>query len=333
MRTWKLDTLAEKKCDAVLIPSSGDAPDMNLQYYSGMDARQAGGTVLWKVGREPILITRDTKQKRRARLVPKKGEDTVYRELKKRRAKKIGVNMDYLPASAAKRIRKKSGARLVDISKELKKVRAVKERGEIKNISMACAETRGVLKKLPLLGRTEKAVYAELVSGYAKRGLALAFDPIVAAGKSTTLIHTRPTAKRIGKKDTVIIDTGCIVGGYCSDITVTRCGSPDKRTEKMLLAVFGASRLALREAQPGMKAKELYELVKKGFGNYAKYWPYGLGHGVGLAIHESPSLGPESDDVLEEGMVFTLEPGLVGPGQGARIEYTGVLTSKGFKAL
>ncbi|MFC2175074.1 M24 family metallopeptidase [archaeon] len=333
MRTHKLDELVGKKCDTVLIPSSGMAPDMNLQYYSGIDATQAGGAVLWRVGKDPVLVARDSKQKRKAKLVVRKDQKTVYRELKKRRAKRIGVNMDYLSVNAAKKIRKESGAKLVDISKELKQVRAIKEKGELKSISLACGETRKALKKLRLLGRSEKAVYADLVSSYAARGLPLAFDPIVAAGKNTGLIHTRPTATRIGKRDCVIIDTGCRVNGYCSDITITRCEAPDSRTEGMLLSVFEASKLALREARPGMKAKDLCESVKACFGRRAKYWAYGLGHGIGLGVHESPSLSLESDDVLEAGMVFTLEPGLVGPGQGARIEYTGVLTKNGFRVL
>ena len=333
MRTHKLDELVANKCDTVFVTSMGDMPDMNLQYYSGMDAQHASGAVMWKIGKEPVLVTRDTKQKRKVRLVAKRNNDTVYKELKKKRPKRIGVNMDYLPVNWVKRIRKKAGVRLVDISKELKQVRAIKEKGEIKNISAACGETRKALKKLKTVGRTEAEVYQDLVSFYAGKGLGLAFDPIVAAGKNTRLIHTRATRKRIGKRDSVIIDTGCRVNGYCSDITITKCASPDARTEKMLLRVFEANRLARSEVRPGMKAKELCEMVKDCFGKYSKYWVYGLGHGVGLSIHEFPSLSLESDDVLKEGMVFTIEPGLVGPGQGARIEHTGVLTKKGFRVL
>ncbi len=333
MRTNKLDALIKKKCDTVFITSMGDMPDMNLQYYSGIDAEHASGAVMWKIGKEPVLVTRDSKQKKRVRLVTKKDAETVYTELKKIRPKKIGVNMNYLPVNWVKRIKKKSGAKLVDISKELNQVRVIKEKQEIKNISKACDVTRKILNKINLVGRTEAEVYQELVSFYAGKSLPVSFDPIVASGKNTQLIHTRATGKLIENKDTVIIDTGCRVNGYCSDITVTRCAEPNKQTEEMLLRVFSASKLALREARPGMKASELCELVKQDLGKYSKYWVYGLGHGLGLNIHEAPNVYLDSKDVLEKGMVFTLEPGLVGPGQGARIEYTGVLTNNGFKVL
>lgn len=333
MRTEKLDARIGERCDTVLITSFGDAPDMNLQYYSGLDATQGSGVVFWKVGRSPTLVTRDIKQKHSAHLVQRRDKDTVYKELKALRPKKLGINADYVPVSMAARIRKKTGARLVDISKELTQVRAIKEKKELACISQACFESRKALRGLETLGRRETDVYTDIVDYYAKEGLALAFDPIVASGKNTTLIHTRPSARRIDRDDTVIIDTGCRVGGYCSDITVTKCAEPDGQTRETLSRIEDAYKLAAREARPGMKARELCGLVKDSFGKRADYWAYGLGHGVGLDIHEFPNLSLESNDVLREGLVFTLEPGLVGPGQGARTEFTGVLTAKGFKPL
>ena len=333
MRTEKLDALIGQKCDAVLITSNGDAPDMNLQYYSGLDATQGSGALFWKVGRSPTLVTRDTGQKHSAHLVKRKDKDTVYKELKALKPKRLGIYADYVPVSMAARIRRKTGARLVDISNELTQVRAIKEKRELACISQACFETRKALRGLELLGRRETDVYADIVNYYAKEGLALAFDPIVASGKNTTLIHTRPSARRIDRDDTVITDTGCRVNGYCSDITVTKCAEPDEQTAETLALVEDAYKLAAREARPGMRAYELCCLVRESFGKRANYWTYGLGHGVGLDVHEFPSLGLESNDVLREGLVFTLEPGLVGPGQGARTEFTGVLTKSGFKPL
>ena len=333
MRTKKLDELVNGKCDTVMIISSADSPEMNLQYYSGIDARLASGTVFWKGGEEPLLVTRDTAQKKSTRAITKVDRETTYHELKKLHPKAIGVNMDYVSANALKRLKKKTGAKFVDISKELKQVRAVKERSELKSIENACGKTRKALKQLDIVGNTEAGVYAQLVSYYAKEAVPLSFEPIVASGKNTRLIHSFPTKKRIVKSDSVIIDTGCRVGGYCSDMTITHCENPDAKTGEMLLAVFGASKATMREVRPGMTGNDISEIARDYFGKFAKYWVYGLGHGVGLDVHEYPSLAIGSKDVLKKGMVFTLEPGLVGPGQGARIEYTGVLTSKGFKAL
>lgn len=332
-RTEKLEALVGKKCDTILIVNGADRPDYNLEYYSGADATLTSGAVFWKVGKEPTLVCRDTKQKKKVKVIQKKDKDTLYKELRKKRPKKIGVNMEYVSVNGLKRMKKKTGAKFVDISKELKQVRAIKEKAEQKRISKACDETRKALKKLEISGRYEADVYSDIVSSYAKRALQLAYDPIVASGKNTQLIHSFPTRKRIGKSDAVIIDTGCRYEGYCSDITITHCEKPDAKTEEMLLTVYGANKLAQREARPGMKAKELCEIVKDYFGKYSKYWTYGLGHGIGLEVHEGLSLSLESESILEKGMVFTLEPGLIGPGQGARVEHTGVLRAKGFKIL
>ena len=332
-RSEKLDELVKNKCDSVMVISSADRPEMNLQYYSGVDAQLASGTVFWKVGKSPTVVTRDTAQKRKVKAVPKKDHETLYRELKKIRPKVIGVNMDYVSANALKRLRKKTGAKFTDISTELKQVRAIKEKGELKSIAKACGETRKAMKRLDIAGNTETGVYSQLVSYYAEKGLPLSFDPIVASGRNTRLIHSFPTNKKIKKSDSVIIDNGCRVDGYCSDITMTHCEKPDERTLGMLMAVFGASKTVMREVRPGMTGGEISEIARDYFGKYARYWVYGLGHGVGLDVHEYPSLALGSEDVLEKGMVFTLEPGLVGPGQGARIEHTGVMTSKGFKVL
>ena len=173
---------------------------------------------------------------------------------------------------------------------------------------------------------------ASLVGYYAKKGVHLAFDPIVQNAGNTLYTHSYPTTQKAS--GTVIVDTGCRVNGYCSDLTRTFAFKANKKQLQVIELVKKANKFAMQNVEVGMPCGELYARVKKFLGPKARYWRYGLGHGVGLDIHEAPDIGAGSNDVFEPGMVFTIEPGLAIPGVGgARHEVTGVLTRKGFKVL
>jgi Xaa-Pro aminopeptidase len=131
----------------------------------------------------------------------------------------------------------------------------------------------------------------------------------------------------------VTIDFGAIKEGYHSDETVTiACGKPMQRAKEVHSIVRAAHDLAISAVRPGISCKDLDETARgyireKGYGDY---FGHGLGHGIGLEIHEMPTLSPRSTAVLDEGMVITIEPGIYIPGFcGVRIEDTVVVTSDG----
>ncbi|MFH0792459.1 MAG: aminopeptidase P family protein [bacterium] len=163
------------------------------------------------------------------------------------------------------------------------------------------------------------------------------FPTIVAAGANSSLPHATPGDREVHNGDFLLFDFGVLLDGYCSDMTRTILwGKPSGDQRKVYDAVLAAQTRALDALEPGVKARDVDAIArdtidKKGFG---EYFGHGLGHGVGLEIHEPPTLNPQSEDVLEAGMVVTVEPGIYIPGfGGVRIEDMAVITEDGCEIL
>jgi Xaa-Pro aminopeptidase len=136
--------------------------------------------------------------------------------------------------------------------------------------------------------------------------------------------HARPTDRAIGQGEPVVIDIGATIRGYTSDITRTIClGNGDSMFHKVYDIVLGAQLTAMATLQAGMTGEQADRLARTVIeqAGYKDAFGHGLGHGVGLATHEEPRLGTSSADILAEGMVFTIEPGIYISGWGGvRIE-------------
>jgi Xaa-Pro aminopeptidase len=165
----------------------------------------------------------------------------------------------------------------------------------------------------------------------------VAFPPIVASGPNSALPHAIPTDRTVREGEAIVFDVGARVDGYCSDMTRTVfLGKPSSYFEDIYRIVREAQVSALNSIRPGMKTTEADSIgrgiiEKAGFGDF---FGHSLGHGVGLAAHERPGLGPRKPEVLLEGMVFTVEPGIYIPGKGGvRLEETVVLEKGGVKVL
>ena len=163
------------------------------------------------------------------------------------------------------------------------------------------------------------------------------FDFIVASGVRGALPHGKASDKRIAAGELITIDYGALYRGYCSDETVTVClGEPDAQQREVYETVRVAQSLAIEAAKPGMVFKDLDAIARdyiksKGYG---KYFGHGLGHGIGLDIHEHPTASPKSGTVIQEGMVFTVEPGIYIPGWGGvRIEDSVVMEADGCRLI
>jgi len=156
------------------------------------------------------------------------------------------------------------------------------------------------------------------------------FSNIVASGPNASRPHHSPSGRRIRKGDMVTIDLGCVVGGYCADLTRTpTVGKPSREFEKMYAACLEAQETALKACVAGAACKAVDAIARDIIAShgYGDYFNHGLGHGVGIQIHEAPRLNKVSTYTLRPGMVVTVEPGIYVPGVGGlRIEDLVVVT-------
>jgi Xaa-Pro aminopeptidase len=260
--------------------------------------------------------------------------------------KKMGFEADHVPFAIYQQLRKAVGngdrkIQLIPTSGLVESVRAVKEPEEIKSIAeavkladAACGQAKSVIRP----GTSEREVAWELERFLRESGSeTMPFDIIVASGSNAALPHAKPSEKLILENEPVVIDLGARVNGYCSDLSRTFfLGDSDKTFSKIYDIVLGAQLTALAAIVAGMSGNQADQLARTVVeqAGYGDAFGHGLGHGVGLEAHESPRLGPNSSDLLVDGMVFTVEPGIYVSGWGGvRIEDTVVMENGKVKVL
>jgi len=233
------------------------------------------------------------------------------------------------------------GVRLVPLRGVVEAFASVKEKREVAAIKAAVAISEAVLQEVAERIRPnvmELDVAAEVSFLHKRKGAeGDAFDPIVASGIRSALPHARPTRKRIKNGELVILDIGCRVHGYCSDITRTIVvGRATSQVLRMHAAVSDAVSAALEGARAMVETAELDKLARNRIirAGYGKYFVHSLGHGLGLQVHERPRLSRTSSERLESGNVVTIEPGIYLPSLGGvRIEEDILVTSTGCRPL
>lgn len=240
------------------------------------------------------------------------------------------------------RLRGACSCELSENNKLVARQRLHKDTREIEAIRSASKLAEGVLNDVvPTLraGMHERDVAAEFEYQFKKRGASGAsFGTIALWGARSSLPHGVPGDATLAAGDVVLLDFGCRLGGYCSDLTRTfACGTmPGAWFEEIYSITLNAQLSALKEVRPGAACRDI-DAVARGIiaeAGYGDYFGHGLGHGVGIEIHEAPRLNKLSDVVLEPGMVVTVEPGIYLPGKGGvRIEDLVVVTSDGCDIL
>jgi Xaa-Pro aminopeptidase len=220
------------------------------------------------------------------------------------------------------------GVSLVPMNSSVEEIRRNKEAGEIALMMDAIAiatEAFGDIMEIIKPGATEKDIANEFDHVMRQRGAAgPSFDTIVASGPRAALPHAEPTGRKLEKGDTVILDFGALVSGYCSDETVTVClgDIPDQLAE-IYTIVNDARKLGIEKAVAGTPIRLLDSIVRgyieeKGYGDHFRH---GVGHGVGIAVHEAPAINTQAKGILEDNMVITIEPGIYLPNiGGVRLE-------------
>lgn len=254
---------------------------------------------------------------------------------------KLGFEEDYLTCSSFKLYDKEVEAELVPITGVIEKLRLIKTDAEIKILKVAADIADAAFKHILDFvrpGKTELEVSNELEFFMRKAGAtSSSFDTIVASGHRSALPHGVASDKVIEAGDFVTMDYGAYYNGYVSDITRTvAVGEPDEKLKEIYEIVLEAQLVGMAGIKPGMTGKEADALTRdyiteKGYG---EYFGHSTGHGIGLEVHEGPSLSLKSEVILETGMVVTCEPGIYIPGLGGvRIEDDALLTENGNQAL
>lgn len=251
----------------------------------------------------------------------------------------VGFEEDYVTYAQYKEyIRKYKINHLVETENVIEKQRMIKDEDEISNIKKACEITDNCFSHIldyieP--GKTEKEVANEIEKYYKLGTDGISFDTIVASGENTSMPHAVPTDRKIQEHDIITIDMGCKVNGYCSDMTRTFfVGGIPETIKKVYDLVLKNQNQVLQQMKDGVSTRMLAKMVENDFKLNGFDLIHGLGHGVGMEIHEQPYINSKSDTFLKENMVVTNEPGIYLPGKfGIRIEDTVQITKFGCISL
>jgi len=343
-RQHRLETaLAASGADAFLVTHLA-----NVRYLcgftgsSGIVALARGQRILFTDGR---YTTQARQEARGLRVVVARGPllEEAAAWLGRKRARRTAVEAQHMTLAARSALVRllPSKTRLKPLEGVVERLRMIKEPGEVALIRAAVRLGSSLFNRaLKVLrpGVTEAEVAGEIEYA-ARRGGAqgMSFETIVAGGRRSALPHGIASSQPIPNKGFVVLDFGVILGGYCSDMTRTvHMGRAPGKSREMYQVVREAQEKAIAAVRAGVKAGEVdyaarRVLQKAGLG---RYFTHSTGHGLGLEIHEPPRLGKDQAEVLEPGMVVTIEPGVYVAGRGGvRIEDVVVVTAKGCDVL
>lgn len=270
-------------------------------------------------------------------------EDDLKAFFKKKGFKRAGFegSQPYSSYNHLKKLVAGAKSKLVETEATILELRRIKDDTEIRTIRKAAKVADAMMARafeLTAVGVPESEISQQIRFGSEQLGGAgESFDNIVASGPNASRPHHHPTNRKLRAGDMITYDLGAIVDGYCSDLTRTPIlGDVDPQFEEIYTVCLEAQEAAVAACTAGITGKELdavaREIIKSA--GYGKYFGHGLGHGVGLEIHEAPRLSPTSAHTLRPGDVVTIEPGIYIPGfGGVRIEDLLVVTDGKPKVL
>ncbi|HKD83184.1 MAG TPA: Xaa-Pro peptidase family protein [Terriglobales bacterium] len=336
-------TIREEELDGFVVTHPA-----NLRYLCGYTG--SNGLLLFLDAR-PVFFTdgRYTQQAREevsgARVVIAKGPllDAAAKLIGRMRGAALGFEANYTSVVVASEMRGMFRKKIVwrPTSGLIMRQRLVKDSDELriirKAVKMGAEVYEQALEKIRA-GVTESEVAGELELAARRCGAeGMSFETIVASGKRSALPHGRASNQPIARRGFVVIDSGVVVNGYCSDMTRTvHVGRASREDRRCYDAVLEAQLAGIAAVKAGVTAGEVdhaaREVLRKA--KLDKFFTHSTGHGVGLEIHEPPRLGMKQQEQLRAGMVITIEPGVYVPNKGGvRIEDMVVVTEKGCEVL
>lgn len=254
----------------------------------------------------------------------------------------LGVQAEYMTVGVRSGLAKAVGKRkLRDTQGLVSRLRVIKDEHEIKWLRKAIRIQQEALMATIAtveVGQTEQEIDARLVYEMSSRGAGGAsFPSIVAAQANGSLPHAVPGRTRVKANRPLLVDWGARFSGYCGDLTRTfAVGRFPKKIAEIYDIVLEAQLAGIAAIRPGVRGVDVDAASRRIIDDagYGKQFGHGLGHGIGLDVHEAPSLSARSDDTLEPGMVVTVEPGIYLPGiGGVRIEDDVLVTERGHRVL
>lgn len=338
------EILKEKKLDAILV-----SDPFNMRYITGF---RGGEGYVYLSEQRQVLLT-DSRYTTQARdeadgfeIVQVDGTadyiKRLYGFMQEENVKVLGFEDEHLIYVSVKGLQDGCpGVEFAALDGALNRLRIIKNEAELKALRQA--EHVGDLAFEEILkiirpGMTELQVAAELEYSMKKNGaVRTSFETIVASGINSAMPHAIPSEKKIESGDFVTMDFGCMIDGYCSDMTRTIVvGKADEKQKEIYNIVLQAQLAALDAVKAGMKGSEVDKVARDIIysAGYQECFGHGLGHSVGLFIHEDPRLSPKCHEVLEENMIQTVEPGIYVPGfGGVRIEDMIIVKKDGHENL
>jgi Xaa-Pro aminopeptidase len=338
--------LAESNLDALLVTHLP-----NIRYLCGF----TGSAAALLIGEQGATLFTDGRYRTQARaevlsariVIARKSPAPAAAEFlaasRSRATTRLGLDPHSVTIGQREQLRAilKRNWKLVSAPPLVERSRMVKDKEEIRRIRAAVqlgASLFQIARKKIRPGVKEVEVAAAME--YAARSAGtegMSFSTIIAAGKRSAVVHGRASEARIPRRGFVVCDFGVILAGYCSDRTRTvHVGRPRRGERRMYQAVLDSQQAAIAQVRGGTSAGAVDEAARKVLrkSNLAQYFTHSTGHGLGLEIHEAPRLAAGQTQVLEPGMVITIEPGAYIPGKhGVRIEDVVVVTSTGCEVL
>ena len=333
------ELVAERELDQLFVSDL-----TNVRYLTGFSG--TNGACL--VGREQLIFFTDFRYTERAKneVGPEWERPEAERELVPqivgRMSGRVGFEDAKLSVRQLARLEAAAGdgIDLVPAGDLVEQLRIVKDAEELERIAAAAELTDAVYRwaiERGLAGRTERDVARACEARLRELGAEPSFPPIVAAGENGALPHAEPRDREIGEGELVVFDMGALLDGYCSDCTRTfATGEPEDEDREVYELVQRTQVAALEAVRPGAEGKEVDAVAREMISEagHGDHFGHGLGHGVGLEVHEGPRLSTTSEDELREGNVVTVEPGVYLPGRlGVRIEDLVVVTADGYRNL
>lgn len=326
-----MKTIALKKGEAALITDR-----LTRKYLAGFDL--AEGVLI--LGEKPAYFTdaryfyaaKDKIAPAGAEPILYTGTDVLKNYVEKNGIKTLYIDYDRTTVSECERY-KTFGAEIKNCSEELMQLRMIKSEEELACVKKACEiiqEAYHNAIKLAKTGVTEKEIADKIRSEIIRLGgEGESFETIVAFGANAAVPHHETGETKLTENTAILVDTGALFNGYCSDLTrMAFFGTPDEEFKNAYDAVLTANLTAFDKIVGGMSGKDADAIAREVLKQrgYGDYFTHSLGHGVGLKIHERPNVSPRSRDNLEENAVFTVEPGVYLNGKfGIRIEDTATI--------